>query len=534
MSERSLTWQSVDYWAEKKPQAEALVTPLARYSWAQTKQAVDRLASWLIGCGVKKGDRVAMMAPPCPEFIFAFMAANRIGAIWLGINPKMTVPEIRYLLAEAAPKVLIATRQFMGEDMRDKIAASTDASPEFSRLLVIGDTFDGAVSLDEAMSEGADTEALGAIDLNPDSDAIILFTSGSTGKPKGVVHTHRSLVANVRVECARFPVDESSRMLLHFPINHVAAVVEFGFASVYGGACLVFMEGFDPAASLEMVEREQVTLLGQIPAMFLLQFRTDRFAKTDFSSVRSFIWAGSPAPRLMIDVLGGIAQKTGADLMTGYGSTETCGFVTYTEAGDGTERLTRTAGAIADGWELCIDIPEDGAGTATDAAPAEPAIGEICVRGDFLFDRYWKNEAATRAVKTADGWYRTADTGFIDADGYLHITGRQSEMYKSGGENIFPREVEEVIELHDNVLMAAVVPVPDPVFQEVGWAFAMPKPGRELPEDELVAACRENLANYKIPKRFIIMPALPMLPNGKIDKQALRDKARQEASATHG
>ena len=533
MSERRVTWQSVDYWAEKKPEAEALVTSSARYSWAQTKQAVDRLASWLIGCGVKKGDRVAMMAPPCPEFIFVFMAANRIGAIWLGINPKMTVPEIRHLLDEAAPKVLIATREFMGEDMREKIDACLDASPEFSRLLVIGEAFDGATSLDAAMAEEADTAALDAIELDPDGDAIILFTSGSTGKPKGVVHTHRSLVANVRVECARFPVDESSRMLLHFPINHVAAVVEFGFASVYGGACLVFMEGFDPNASLEMVERERVTLLGQIPAMFLLQFRTDRFAKTDLSSVRSFIWAGSPAPRLMVDVLGGIAQKTGADLMTGYGSTETCGFVTYTEPGDGTERLMRTAGAIADGWELRIDIPEDATGSAA-AASNEPAIGEICVRGHFLFDRYWKNEAATRAVKTVDGWYRTSDTGFVDADGYLHITGRQSEMYKSGGENIFPREVEEVIELHANVLMAAVVPVPDPVFQEVGWAFAMPKPGREVPEDELIAACRKNLANYKIPKRFIILPALPMLPNGKIDKQALRDKARDEVSETHG
>ena len=534
MSERSLTWQSIDYWAEEKPEAEALVTPLARYNWAQTKQAVDRLASWLIGCGVKKGDRVAMVAPPCPEFIFAFMAANRIGAIWLGINPKMTVTEIRHLLAEAAPKVLIAARQFMGEDIREKVAASADASPEFTRLLVVGEAFDGAVSFDAAMAQDVDIEALDEIDLDPGDDAIILFTSGSTGKPKGVVHTHRSLVANVRVECARFPVDESSRMLLHFPINHVAAVVEFGFASVYGGACLVFMEGFDPAASLETVERERVTILGQIPAMFLLQFRTDRFAKTDFSSVRSFIWAGSAAPRLMVDILGGIAQKTGADLMTGYGSTETCGFVTYTEAGDGTERLTRTAGSIADGWELRIHTSEDAARSAAGDAPDEPGIGEICVRGDFLFDRYWKNEAATRAVKTADGWYRTSDTGFLDADGYLHITGRQSEMYKSGGENIFPREVEEVIELHDSVLMAAVVPVSDLVFQEVGWAFAMPKPGREVPEDELVAVCRENLANYKIPKRFIVLPALPMLPNGKIDKQALRDKAREEASAIHG
>ncbi|MCC5968836.1 MAG: acyl--CoA ligase [Pararhodobacter sp.] len=525
MIERGLTWQSVEYWAARKPEAEALVAGAVRYSWAQTKQAVDRLATYLAGQGVSKGDRVAMMAPACPEFVISLMAVNRIGAIWMGINPKMTVSEIRYLLSESTPKVLIAARMFGGEDMRDKIAASLDASPALQNVVTLGEAFGSAVSFDAAMDAGADTSVLQSIPaFDDDTDAIILFTSGSTGKPKGVVHTHRSLVANVRVECEKFPVDESSRLLLHFPINHVAAVVEFGFASVYGGACLVCMDGFDPVASLQMVEREKITLLGQIPAMFLLQFRTDQFAKTDFSSVRSFIWAGSPAPRLMVDVLGAIAQKTGAQLITGYGSTETCGFVTYTAVGDGPDRLTRTAGAMAGGWDLRIDLPK---------GDADTKIGEILVRGDFLFDRYWNNDAATRAVLSEDGWYHTADTGFVDDDGYLHITGRQSEMYKSGGENIFPREVEEVVERHDSVLMAAVVPVPDPVFQEVGWAYVMPKPGHEVTPDALKALCAEHLVNYKLPKRFVIQSALPMLPNGKIDKQSIRANALKALQSDH-
>lgn len=525
MTERGLTWQSVEYWAARKPDAEALVAGDVRYSWAQTKQAVDRLATFLVKKGVSKGDRVAMMAPACPEFVISLMAANRIGAIWMGINPKMTVAEIGYLLSESTPKVLIAARIFAGQDMHDKIAALLKVSPELQSVVTLGEAFGSAVTFDAAIVAGADTSVLKSIpDFDDDTDAIILFTSGSTGKPKGVVHTHRSLVANVRVECGKFPVDESSRLLLHFPINHVAAVVEFGFASVYGGACVVCMEGFDPVASLQMVEREKITLLGQIPAMFLLQFRTDQFARTDFSSVRSFIWAGSPAPRLMVDVLGAIAQKTGAQLITGYGSTETCGFVTYTAVGDGADRLTRSAGAMANGWDLRIDLPEG----ASDAQ-----IGEIQVRGNFLFDRYWNNEAATRAVLSEDGWYRTADSGFIDGDGYLHITGRQSEMYKSGGENIFPREVEEVVERHNSVLMSAVVPVPDPIFQEVGWAYVMPKLGHEVTPEALMALCTEYLVNYKRPKRFVIQSALPMLPNGKIDKQSIRANALKELQSDH-
>lgn len=522
MTERSLTWQSVEYWAARKPQAEALVGAAGRYSWAEVKAAVDRLAASLLRAGVQSGDRVAFMAAACPEFVIAFMATTRIGAIWLGINPKMTAPEIAYLLTEARPKMLIAARQFAGEDMQPKITEALTALPQ-AQLMVLGDPVQGALRYADAVGVDVDTAPLGDLpEFDPDQDALILFTSGSTGRPKGVVHTHRSIVANIRQECAKFPVDETSRLLLHFPINHVAAVVEFGFASVYGGACLVCMESFDPVASLKMVEAEKITLLGQIPAMFLLQFRTEEFARTDFSSLRSFIWAGSPAPSLMVDVLSGLAKKTGADLITGYGSTETCGFVTYTVPGDGAERLVRTAGMMAEGWELRID------------AEAGAQVGEILVRGDFLFDRYWNNEAATAAVKTSDGWYRTADTGWLDAEGYLHITGRNSEMYKSGGENIFPREVEEVVERHPAVLMSAVVPLPDPIFQEVGWAYVMPKPGQEVSAEALAEVCRTHLANYKVPKRFVVQPALPMLPNGKIDKKTILAGALDLLEAADG
>ncbi|UNK72226.1 class I adenylate-forming enzyme family protein [Microbacterium sp. H1-D42] len=518
MSERTMTWQSTYHWAEQKPDAEALVSAEQRLTWAQTKQAVDRFAASLWAQGVRKGDRIAMMSAARPEFLIAMMATNRVGGIWLGINPKMTESEIQYLLEDSTPSVLIAARMFAGSDQAEKIRSIRGMSASLKHVFTIGEAFDDAISYDAATSDSVDPSALDALPpVSEDDDAVILYTSGSTGKPKGVVHTHKSLVTNAAMECELFPIQGHSRLLLHFPINHVAAVVEFGLAAIHGGACLVFMESFDPVACLKMIETERITMVGQIPAMFLLQFRTAEFSQTDFSSVERFIWAGAAAPRLMIDILGEIAAKVGARLVTGYGSTETAGFVTYTTQDETVDRLARSAGKMAPGWEMRIDAPV--------SARGDSPIGEVLVRGDFLFDRYWQNDEATRNAIDADGWFHTSDVGYLDERGYLYLTGRSSDMYKSGGENIFPREVEEVLETDEGVLMSAVVPVPDDIFQEIGWAYVMPKGDRQLVEAELRAHCVAHLANYKVPKRIFVLPMLPMLPNGKIDKKSLQAQA---------
>lgn len=404
MTELGLTWQLAYHWAQRKPDAEALVSAQTRLTWAQTKQAIDRLAAHLVAQGVRKGDRIAMMSAARPEFLIALMATNRVGAIWLGINPKMTESEIQFLLEDSTPSVLIAARMFNGEDQREKILNIRDFSPSLEHVIVLGEPFPTAVGYEAATADDVDLSLLDTVvPLSEDDDAVILYTSGSTGKPKGVVHTHKSLVTNSAMECELFPIAGDSRLLLHFPINHVAAVVEFGLAAIYAGGCLVCMESFDPVACLKMVETERITMVGQIPAMYLLQFRTAEFSRTDFSSVERFIWAGSAAPRQMIDVLGDIAAKVDARLVTGYGSTETAGFITYTAQDETVEPLARSAGKMAPGWEMRIDTAS---GERSDAQ-----IGEVLVRGDFLFDRYWQNEPATAEAIDADGWYHTSDVG---------------------------------------------------------------------------------------------------------------------------
>ncbi len=275
------------------------------------------------------------------------------------------------------------------------------------------------------------------------------------------------------------------------------------------------MDRFDPAESLRMIPKERLTVLGQVPAMFLLQFRDQQFGQTDLSSIRQFVWAGAAAPRIMVQVLSQICAKTGAVMITGYGSTEVSGFVTYTEKGDGPDKLLHTAGKIAEPFELRITGPDR-------KEVSDGAVGEIAVRGPFLMKGYYNNPSATEKVVDREGWYYTSDLGFRDLEGYIHLTGRSSEMFKSGGENVYPREVEEVIESHDAVLFAAVIAVPDAVFQEVGWAFAMLQPGKEVAVEQLQEYCKVKLTNFKVPKRFFVRQILPLLPNDKVDKVALK------------
>ena len=245
-----------------------------------------------------------------------------------------------------------------------------------------------------------------------------------------MVHTHRSIVENIKIEAKKFYFDQDVRVLLHFPINHVAADVEIGFAAVLAGGCIVFMDQLS-AGSLKMIEKERITMFGQVPVMFLLQMKQPEFFQTDFSSLKLIAWAGAAAPRIMLDVLSGICNQTGATLMTGYGSTEVCGFVTYTEKGDDLETLMKTAGKIAPPFELKI-VDENR------REIANGQVGEIAVRGAFMFKEYLNKPEATAEVLDSQGWYYTSDLASKDDWGYITISGRKSEMFKTGGKTFIP------------------------------------------------------------------------------------------------
>lgn len=518
------TWHYVEKWAQARPDADALVFGDEKLTWREFKQKMDDVARAFLDAGVEKGDRVALLSMARNEFLTTYMAAGKVGAIWLGLSPKYTFDELRFQLNDCRPKLLITLREYMGNDLSATVGALMKEFSFLKMVLVIGKPFEGTESFSKYVEKPRTdlTPRLEqrAAEVNEEDEALLLYTSGSTGKPKGVVHTHRSIVENIKVEIEKFFFDEHSRGLLHFPINHVAADVEIGFGAIMSGGCIVCMDKFDPAETLKIIEKENITHIGQVPVMFLLEFKQPEFWTCDFSRVKAFVWAGAAAPKVMIDLLAPICQKTGAKLITGYGSTEVCGFITYTEADDSTETLLKTVGKIAPPFELKIVDKE------RRELPGGQ-IGEIAVRGAFLMKGYYNNPQETARVVDGEGWYYTTDLGFKDGNGYVHITGRLSEMFKSGGENVYPREVEEVIETHPAVLFAAVIGVPDDVYQEVGWAFVMPTPGQNVTEEDLRNLCKSSLANFKIPKKFFIRPLLPLLASGKVNKLALKDEIRE-------
>ncbi|MBP8130370.1 MAG: AMP-binding protein [Candidatus Hydrogenedentes bacterium] len=517
--ELSLLWQHVEKWAAVKPDAEALVLGNRRITWAGFRDAADRAAKAMLDAGIEKGDRVAMIAMACPEFLVTFMAASKIGAIWLGLSPKYSLDELRYQFHDAQPALVFSVDRFQDVDYRERIRILTDEFPCVQRVVFLNGqnrsedgyaVFTGASRehLNEALARRAAT-------VHPQDETLLMYTSGSTGKPKGVLHTHRSILANVAVELRHFGFDENTRALLHFPINHVAADVEIGFTTIYGGGCIVLMDRFEAQGSLEVIERERISVVGQVPVMFLLQFQAPRFPEMDWSHVQAFVWSGSAAPEVMLDVLSIISERTGARLITGYGSTELCGFCTYSAPHDGRQLLAKAAGRIVPPFEMRV-VDEK-------RSPLPPGeTGEIAVRGEIVMKGYLNNPGATAEVLDTQGWYYTGDVGYLDAEGCLFLTGHRSEMFKTGGENVYPREIEDVLERHPAVLFAAVLGVPDELYSEAGYAFLMLKPGQTVTENALQAYCKDRLANFKVPKHFELRPELPLLPSGKVNKIALR------------
>ncbi len=517
----NLTWHYVEKWAGEKPGAEALIYNEERLTWTEFKRRMDLIACGYLEAGVEKGDRVAMLSAARNEFPLSYMAAGKVGAIWMGLNPKFTLDELRYQIGDAKPVVLIAVRSFLGNDLTDKIQALQQEFSFIKKVLVIGEHVEGidcfADFVNRPRSEFNAILEKRAAQVNPADEALLLYTSGSTGKPKGVLHTHEGIVENIRAEVVHFGVDGDARSLLHFPINHVAADTEIAFASIMVGGATVLMEQFDPVGTLKMIEKEKITLLGQVPVMFLLEMKQPEFFQTNFSSLKAVVFSGAAAPKIMLELLSGICKGAGAALLTGYGSTEACGFVTYSAKEDDLQTLLVTAGRAVPPFELKIvdenrqELPDG-------------QIGEIALRGPSIFKKYLNKPEITAEVLDQDGWFYTSDLASRDARGYISITGRKSEMFKTGGENVYPREIEEVLETNPGVLFAAVIGVPDELYQEVGWAWIMQMPGKEASEEELTELCRPRLANFKIPKKFFIRPLLPLLASGKVNKMALKEE----------
>ncbi len=509
----------VRYWARRRPEREASVLDGSRLTYEGLADRVAAMSKAMLAAGVRRGDRVAMLTAPHPEFLVAMLAAGDIGAIWLGMHPRYRLPELHHVVSAARPKIVIAFDEIDARRYHAELEELAAAHDYVERTVVLGEPCAGAQRLEDFIAADAsitDAELARARDsVAPGDTAVIIFTSGTTGAPKGAMISHRALVGGGRVQASHWPSDHM-RLLQNMPPNHIAGLGMSTAQALVSGGTVIFVDRFEPRRMLDAIEGERITFFMHAPAIYHVLMSEPDFARRDLSSVEYWLWGGSPAPADLVERLHALGGRVG----TAFGMTELGTYATFTDMGAGVEVLTQSIGRPDSRYRLRIADARGQAATRGDE-------GEIQARGDWVLNGYFNQPEATREAFTGDGWFRTGDIAVEREDGNWMIVGRLKEMFKSGGFNVYPREIEIVIESHPAVAMAAVIGVPDPRWHEVGHAFVQTEPGSAVTAAELDAWCRERLANYKVSKYFEVMDELPRLPIGKIDKQSLARELRR-------
>ena len=468
----------------------------------------------LLAAGVARGDRVAMLAVPSTHWLTVMLASADIGAVWTGYHPRYRLGEFRHVTGLAEPKVVIAPRHLHERDYAEELGVLQAEFPCIEHLVMADAPLPGAtdeaafLAAGEAIDDAALERARAAVTAQ--DTVVLIFTSGTTGRPKAAMVKHLALLTGAATELDHWPM-ERPRILHMMPVNHIAGVGMTGVFGIYAGGTLVFQDRFEAGAMLDLIAGERIEHVLGSPIQFHMMAHHPGFADTDFSSVSYWTWGGAP---MAVDLVGRMNALPGR-LRTSYGMTELGLYVTFTDADASFEVLSKTIGRPHAGFEIRV---ADAEGNVTPPG----GTGEIQARGDWLFAGYFRDPQATADAHTDDGWFRTGDVVKVWPDGNLEIVGRTKEMFISGGFNIYPREIELVIEEHPATGLVAVLGVADEVFGEIGHAFVEARPGAELSATELKAWCRERLANYKVPKIFEVTHEMPRLPIGKIDKQALR------------
>lgn len=510
--------------AELKPFAEAVVFDSTRLNYAELANKVLQCAKALVASGIKKGDRVAVLSTPRTEYWITFLATVQIGAIWVGLNPKYRLQEMQYIVEDSAPKLLFAIAGFEDDCYIKNISALCLQSNHIKTVVSLTDPFPQSLSFESFLATAAsvddnDFKRLESL-VDAGDPALLVYTSGSTGQPKGALLSHYGLCFGASVADQHLAL-EHPRMLCNFPVNHVACVADTCCVNLIAGGALIFHERFDAAMVLDTVSQERLTLLGGVPTMLLMILEHPNFDATDFSSIKLVGWGGAAMPVATIQRLQHIAPR----LINVYGLTETAANTTYTSPDADIVELSETIGCPSP-YMPCRIMNEQG----VESEVGEE--GELQFKGEYLLLEYLNRPEATRDVYTEDGWLHTGDLGYWRENGTITLVGRLSDMFKSGGYNVYPREVEDILESYPVVEMAAVVAVPDTRYQEVGAAFIQVRDPSAFDIDALRAYCKTHLANYKIPKTFSMLKALPVLPIGKVDKVSLKQKAIAQQKET--
>jgi fatty-acyl-CoA synthase len=487
----------------------------ARLSYRQLWDETTRIARGLRALGVAPGDRVGIWASNRYEWVIVQYATARLGVILVNINPAYLAGEVEYVLRQSGVTVLLYADSFRQNRYDPMLDAARGKCPQLRTTLHLDRDWEGLCAAAERVPESDLARIESALDFD---DAInIQYTSGTTGAPKGATLTHHNLLNNAHITARLLAYTEADRVCIPVPFYHCFGMVLANLACTSVGACMVVPgDWFQPAATLAAVQAERCTSLYGVPTMFRAVLEDPAFPTTDVSSLRTGIMAGAPCPvELMRQVVSRLHMP---EVAIGYGMTETSPLSTLSALDDPLEKRVGTVGRVKPHLEICIRDRD----TGRIVPRGKP--GEFCTRGYSVMLGYWQEEEATRA-SIVGGWMHSGDLAVMDPDGYVHIVGRLKDMIIRGGENISPREIEEVLHTHPAVAEAQVIGVPSTKYGEEVMAWLRLAPGESADEAALTAYCRGRLASYKLPRYWRFVEAFPMTVTGKIQKFRLRQMA---------
>ncbi len=500
------------------PEREALVDVPSgrRWTYAELGRAVDEVALGLAAHGVAKGDRVGIWAVNCPEWVLVQYATARLGAIMVNINPAYRTSELAFVLNQSGIRLLVASDSHKGSDYRAMAEHVRADCPALLEVVHFGDpAWDVLVADGAALPDGyLDAREAG---LSCDEPVNIQYTSGTTGFPKGATLSHHNILNNGYFVGSTVGYTEQDRVCLPVPFYHCFGMVMGNLGATSHGACIVIpAPSFDPAATLRAVQQERCTSLYGVPTMFIAELGLADFASYDLSSLRTGIMAGSPCPVEVMKRV--IEQMHMAEVSICYGMTETSPVSAQTRADDDLEHRTGTVGRALPHIELKVVDPV----TGTTVPRGTP--GELCTRGYSVMLGYWDEPERTAEVVDAARWMHTGDLAVMRDDGYLAVVGRIKDMILRGGENIYPREVEEFLYAHPKIADVQVVGVPDERYGEEVLACVVPRDPADPPSlAEVREFCAGRMAHYKVPRHLRVMDAFPMTVSGKVRKVELRE-----------
>jgi fatty-acyl-CoA synthase len=504
--------QALDAAALQNPEGDAIVSRHQglRLSYRDLHAQVEHTARGLWGLGIRPGDRVGMWASSCAEWVYLQVATTCIGAVLVNVNPAYRSHELRYVLRKSSMKVIFLNERDARVNYLEVLEeARRDQDLPLAHTILLGQH-----SWTKVIASGAEPPPH---DANVDDVVNIQYTSGTTGSPKGVLLTHRNLVNNAYLCGRTLRVTERDRLCLTVPLYHCFGCVMGSLMCIVHRMTLVLpAPQFDALASLDAIEAERCTVLYGVPTMFIAELEHPRFREFDLASLRTGIMAGSPCP---VEVMRRVvAEMHCPEITIGYGQTESSPLITMSEVDDDLETRVATVGRAAAETEVKIVAP--GSGATLEIGER----GELCTRGYLVMKGYDGEPEATARAVDAEGWLHTGDLATMRPDGAFHIAGRIKEMIIRGGENIYPREIEEFLHGHSKIADIYVVGLPDERLGETVLAWIKLKAGENATEDEIRNFCSGRIAHFKVPQYIRFVDSFPMTVTGKIQKFRIREQ----------